>query len=331
MKPFKTIDEQIEILKSRGLKIDLDNTKEILFKEGYYNIINGYKDIFLEDEKGEKFKDGTTFSQIYNMYLFDNAVRNIVLNACISIENTIETVLSYEIAKEYGVYEAGYLNRTNYRTGIRRKTPKGNFLELDSVLRNLNHVSSLNEEPYKHYKNKHGHIPPWILFKGINFWTLKTFLNLQKPKVKDAVTSNLLNINLNYITEADKQFLSDIIHIVYKFRNRAAHNGRMYSFNINNSSSAVNSNTIRYYKPFHDQMNITKTIYNKGYGKSDFYTFYYACKQILNPNEKKIFHDGMVSLTDWIRRVYGMNDTNILKLMGIPDELINNKKIEIFK
>lgn len=331
MKPFKTIDEQIDILKSRGLTIDLDNTKEILFKEGYYNIINGYKDIFLENEDDEQFKDNTTFSQIYNMYLFDNAIRNIVLNACISIENTVKTVLSYQIAKEYGVFEIDYLNPRNYRTGIRRKTSKGNFLELDSVIRNLNYVSSLDEEPYIHYKNKHGHIPPWILIKGINFWTLKTFVNLQKPKIKDAVTSSLINIDVNYITEADKQFLSDIIHIVYKFRNRAAHNGRMYSFNINNRLSAVNSDTVRYYKPFHEQMNITKTIYNKGYGKSDFYTFYYACCQILRPNEKKIFSDGMISLTDWIRRVYGMNDTSILKLMGIPDELINNKASEIFK
>ena len=34
MKPFKTIDEQINILKDRGLVIDLKNANEILFKEG---------------------------------------------------------------------------------------------------------------------------------------------------------------------------------------------------------------------------------------------------------------------------------------------------------
>ena len=41
-KIFKSIDEQIEILKSKGLVInDLDKTKDILFRENYF-FISGY-------------------------------------------------------------------------------------------------------------------------------------------------------------------------------------------------------------------------------------------------------------------------------------------------
>lgn len=51
-KEFKTIDEQLEILKSRGLCFSTDeSTKRYLEKENYYNIINGYKDLFLETRK----------------------------------------------------------------------------------------------------------------------------------------------------------------------------------------------------------------------------------------------------------------------------------------
>ena len=42
-KPFKTIDEQIEILNRRGLLTD-DSTHLILEREGYYPVVNGYKD-----------------------------------------------------------------------------------------------------------------------------------------------------------------------------------------------------------------------------------------------------------------------------------------------
>ena len=49
MKEFKTYDEQIQLLKSRGLTfVDEDFAKEKLEEENYYSIINGYKDLFLD-------------------------------------------------------------------------------------------------------------------------------------------------------------------------------------------------------------------------------------------------------------------------------------------
>ena len=50
-KEFKTYEEQIELLKTRGLKFeneefDLNKLQE----DNYYSIINGYKDLFLDKE-----------------------------------------------------------------------------------------------------------------------------------------------------------------------------------------------------------------------------------------------------------------------------------------
>ena len=43
MKPFKTLEEQIEILKSRNLKFeDEEKAKFYLLHNNYYNIINCY-------------------------------------------------------------------------------------------------------------------------------------------------------------------------------------------------------------------------------------------------------------------------------------------------
>lgn len=48
MKPFKTYDEQIDILKSRNLEIkDKSKAKDILSQINYYNLINSYKNPFL--------------------------------------------------------------------------------------------------------------------------------------------------------------------------------------------------------------------------------------------------------------------------------------------
>ena len=79
MKDFKTYAEQIDLLKTRGLIIN-DETfaLEKLKEENYYNIINGYKDLFITPGTTDNFITGTTFEEIYYLYDFDRILRNIL-------------------------------------------------------------------------------------------------------------------------------------------------------------------------------------------------------------------------------------------------------------
>ena len=46
-KPFKSIDEQIEILQQRNIIItDIDFARSVLNSLSYYTIVNGYKRIY---------------------------------------------------------------------------------------------------------------------------------------------------------------------------------------------------------------------------------------------------------------------------------------------
>lgn len=68
MKEFKTYDEQIDLLKTRGLKfVDEDFALNKLEEDNYYSIINGYKNLFLDKEDGNKFKNNVTFDEIYSL------------------------------------------------------------------------------------------------------------------------------------------------------------------------------------------------------------------------------------------------------------------------
>lgn len=66
-KPFKTVDEQIDLLESRGLAVlDRDAAAAFLLRENYYSVVNGYKDAFLDLEAtnlaGEdRYRSGATF------------------------------------------------------------------------------------------------------------------------------------------------------------------------------------------------------------------------------------------------------------------------------
>ena len=53
-KEFKTIEEQIAILKERNLIIDEEKAKEIFRDNNYYYLINGYKDLFIDENSEEK-------------------------------------------------------------------------------------------------------------------------------------------------------------------------------------------------------------------------------------------------------------------------------------
>ncbi len=62
-KPFLTIEEQIELLERRGVS-RTEGERCALMREGYYSIINGYKEPFLEpavtkDDPNDRYKGGT--------------------------------------------------------------------------------------------------------------------------------------------------------------------------------------------------------------------------------------------------------------------------------
>ena len=100
-KVFKNLDEQVEIFKNRGLVIkDLEKTKEILLRENYF-FINGYRHLFLK-ENGTDFINGTTFEELYAMFVFDRKIRNIFFKNLLIVENNIKSLFSYELSKKYG-------------------------------------------------------------------------------------------------------------------------------------------------------------------------------------------------------------------------------------
>ena len=73
-KVFKTIDEQVEILKSKGLIIEDElKAKEILLRENYF-FLNAYRGVFLKRDGTRKFIDGTTFEELYSLFKFTNFV-----------------------------------------------------------------------------------------------------------------------------------------------------------------------------------------------------------------------------------------------------------------
>ena len=76
MKPFTNLNQQLTILENRGLKFkDKNHAIKTLSRINYYNLINGYKDYFLNtslsEGNNEKFGEDVFFEDIYALYSFD--------------------------------------------------------------------------------------------------------------------------------------------------------------------------------------------------------------------------------------------------------------------
>ncbi len=262
-KPFIDIDDQIERLVSRGLEINnFDKARRQLIKVTYYDLINGYKDMFLMPKKNRNEEDifikGTKLEDIIELYELDRHLRSATLLFMLDIESRFYSSIAYSLSKIYGEKEDDYLSTDNYKEG--KIQSHNNKFERENLFDIINKkIRNPNQQPLKYYKRKYKNIPPWILVKDLTFGELVMLYKLSSRDVKTMVVTNILGRSPN---EYDYELFSISIKIFNKFRNWAAHGGRMYNYN-----SSIDFPFNDYHKKV---LNITRYEYKSGRGKNDF-------------------------------------------------------------
>ena len=106
MKKPTTFEEQLSLLKSRGLIIDNeDKCIEILRSTNYYRL-SAYLLPFKQSD--DTFFSDTTFEKVYRIYEFDRKLRALLFSVIEEIELFLRTQLAYHSAHTYGAL--GYLD-----------------------------------------------------------------------------------------------------------------------------------------------------------------------------------------------------------------------------
>lgn len=106
MKEHKTFNQQLTILRNRGVVVPTNGKpKRFLEQENYYNVINGYKDLFLVKDSNNRpvepeiYQKGTHFNELKALFLFDRELRILLLKYLLIFENSIKTTVAYEFSK----------------------------------------------------------------------------------------------------------------------------------------------------------------------------------------------------------------------------------------
>ncbi|QPR68001.1 Abi family protein [Lysinibacillus macroides] len=101
-KKFKTFEEQINLLKDRGLSIkDEKKAVDLLSKKNYFDVINGFETLLLKDPKAanKEYNSETHFDQFMELYNFDKMFSAIVFKAIDSFENRLKTSIAYRFCE----------------------------------------------------------------------------------------------------------------------------------------------------------------------------------------------------------------------------------------
>lgn len=239
---FLTIEQQIELLKERHLIFnDETAAKFLLLTHDYYEIINGYKQSYIikTDNHNEIYKPGISFEQIFSLFSFDRAIRQMVMSSLIDLEEHMRSIVSYVIAKHYGPLHKNYLNSKNY---INVKVTNPHWSK-SSILGSLNYAISHPKPPVTYHLKEYGNVPPWVLLKQIYMSTLFNLVRILKPELKEEVIMIAYGVPREVAKQEEiKQLFMQSLILFIDYRNMAAHGNRMYSFKTKHDISLNKTN-----------------------------------------------------------------------------------------
>ena len=161
-KDFKTLDEQIDILKKRGLSIkDEERAKKFLLSQNYYNIINGYAKFF--PRTGDNYTNGTDFDEITSLYTFEREFKQTLLLAILEAEAHLRSIFSYRFAEMYPNDPYAYLNIKNYDNN-KIENILSSADTISKLSQTINYYSkSQKDGSIAHYLKKYKNVPIWVL------------------------------------------------------------------------------------------------------------------------------------------------------------------------
>lgn len=210
-KEFKTIEEQLEILKKRGLSIpNEEKAKKFLSFNNYYRI-SGYS---LTLRNKNQFSKQATFQNIIDIYKFDHEFRHLLLKYIEMIEVYFKSIYAHEFTKVYG--GSGYLDSKLFTNNDKYQK----IIKKSSKIKE----SWLPHELYlQHYKKLEEDIPLWAYVELLTISDISNLYKISEENIKKEV-ANKFGLTMKVGHEIMEKFMKSMTII----RNLCAHNGRLF-------------------------------------------------------------------------------------------------------
>ncbi len=216
-KKSRTIEEQIDLLKTRGMSIKDERAAFFYLSSISYYRLKGYWWDMQTDFINHKFAPTANFEDIITRYHFDCQLRLILFSAIEFIEISLRAKMIYHLSQTYG--GLWYLNDALFADSAKHKI----------------HISALQEEFArsgevfaKAFRERYTNEEPdvWLIFEVATFGILsKIYKNLNHVLPEKSVIAKDFGLNLH-------SELSSWLESVTSLRNIVAHHSRILGRNI---------------------------------------------------------------------------------------------------
>ncbi|MBG9984691.1 Abi family protein [Aerococcaceae bacterium DSM 111022] len=314
MKKFKTLDEQLAILHSRGLKItDYKASKQYLLTNNYYNIINGYSKYFMNNNN--HYLPDATFDEISHLYFFEKEIKDLIFKFILEAENHIKYVVAYQFSKEYKDIPYAYLQTSSYS--------QDNILSIGYITSKFSKIIkdntySRHDNSIKHYVKKHKDVPIWVLVDYLTFGELYSFMKVLPPSLLNKIASNLCSFiseHTRITTPFTFTILLSFMDNIRDVRNRCAHGNKLLGYKYRSN--------LKYYVDVHKKYNIKNNS-----TKNDVYSVFIVLQCFLSKIQYAQLHNKLIKRFSRLeRKLNSISVNNILNALGFPDNWHNETSI----
>jgi len=214
-KPPLSVQEQIELLKSRGLHItDEARAGRYLHNISYYRL-SGYMYPYLADKKQHRYKTGTVFDDILNLYRFDRELRLLLFAA---IEK-IEIALRAQIINHFttNINDPFWYTNTVYFSDPKK------HIELLAAISSCINRSHSNDVFIKHFYDTYSdpYPPVWVVFETLSMGQLSILYSITAKSPSRKAVADYFGVK--------EPVLCTWLHTLVYVRNICAHHARLWN------------------------------------------------------------------------------------------------------
>lgn len=213
-KSFYTAQQHLELLRARGLQID-DESKAIdyITNIGYFRLSAYFYPLLQMPKENHRYKAGSNFKQVMEMYRFDRKLRLLLFNEIekieIAIRSAIVNITAQELNNPFWMTTlASYFDADKYATALQLIDKEYQKSKEDFIL----HFKQTYSESYP---------PAWMIAEILPLGTLaRIYMNLDSNQVKKKVAQKFgLQVPV----------FNSWIMMLSQIRNMCCHHTRMWN------------------------------------------------------------------------------------------------------
>lgn len=239
LKPWKSVEDQLSLLKSRGLQVDNDQAaKDYLARIGYYRLSGYWYPLRVVDKaastaagkpvRQDVFHAGSRFADVVDLYVFDKKLRLLAMDALERIEMAVRVDIAYLLGQKNpcahevpSCLHGNFTKKTIIHGPDSGKTEHQVWLEKYKSL-----LERARREPFvvHHHQAYNGRLPIWVAIEVWDFGLLSKLFAGMKTADQDQIAAKY--------GAGDGRNFSQWLRSLNFIRNVAAHHGRLWNINV---------------------------------------------------------------------------------------------------